>query len=77
MNSEEKSQKTRMVHRRFEPDRLSSTRIADAYEKIVPRSIRIQEIRTQVAEHEWVLRRAAIGGCHGTGNSSDLCAGVE
>ena len=62
MKSEEKSRKTRMVHRRFEPDRLSSTRMADAYEKIVPRSIRVLEIRTKAAKHEWVLKRAAIGG---------------
>jgi hypothetical protein len=61
MKSEEKSQKTRMVHRRFEPDRLSSTRMADAYEKIVPRSIRVLEIHTKAAKHEWVLKRAMIG----------------
>jgi hypothetical protein len=43
---EEKSQmrseeKTRMINRKYEPDRLSLTRLADAYEKVVPRYIRI------------------------------------
>jgi hypothetical protein len=43
---EEKSQmrseeKTRMVNRKYEPDRLSLTRLADAYEKVVPGYIRI------------------------------------
>ena len=33
MRSEEK---TRMVNRKYEPDRLSLTRLADAYEKVVP-----------------------------------------
>ena len=38
MRSEEK---TRMINRKYEPDRLSLTRLADAYEKVVPRYIRI------------------------------------
>jgi hypothetical protein len=41
MRSEEKSRKTRKISRKYEPDRLSLTRLADAYEKVVPRYIRI------------------------------------
>ena len=41
MRSEKRQKKTRMVNRKYEPDRLSLTRLADAYEKVVPRYIRI------------------------------------
>ena len=41
MRSEEKPKKTRKISRKYEPDRLSLTRLADAYEKVVPRYIRI------------------------------------
>jgi hypothetical protein len=41
MRSEDKPKKTRKISRRYEPDRLSLTRLADAYEKVVPRYIRI------------------------------------
>jgi hypothetical protein len=41
MRSEDKPKKTRKISRKYEPDRLSLTRLADAYEKVVPRYIRI------------------------------------
>jgi hypothetical protein len=41
MRSEDKPKKTRKIRRKYEPDRLSQTRLADAYEKVVPRYIRI------------------------------------
>ena len=30
-----------MIHRKYEPDRLSPNRLADAYEKVVPKHIRV------------------------------------
>ena len=41
MRSEEKPKKTRKISRKYEPDRLSLTRLVDAYEKVVPRYIRV------------------------------------
>lgn len=41
MRSEETPKKTRKINRKYEPDRLSPTRLSDAYEKVVPRYIRI------------------------------------
>jgi len=41
MRSENKPKKTRKINRKYEPDRLSLIRLADAYEKGVPRYIRI------------------------------------
>ena len=41
MRSEDKPKKTRKINCKYEPDRLSLTRLADAYEKVVPRYIRI------------------------------------
>jgi len=77
MKSEERPQKTRMVHRRFEPDRLSVERLADAYEKIVPGSVRFLEVCRNTANHEWVQLRPVIGGRHGVRNRCDLCPGIK
>jgi hypothetical protein len=41
MSGTEHHKKTRIVRRRYEPDRMSLRRLADAYEKIVPRYIRV------------------------------------
>lgn len=67
----------RRVRRRFEPDRLSPTRIADAYEKIVPRNIHVFGISKKAAKFEQVHKQPVIGGWHGTGPSSDLCPSFE
>ena len=54
--------KTRRVRRRFEPDRLSPTRLAEAYEKIVPRYIRVLEVRKIEVKPEQKREQQAIGG---------------
>jgi hypothetical protein len=77
MKSEEQPQKTRMVHHRFEPDRLSAARLADAYEKIVPRSIRFLEVGREANKPEWVQLRPVIGDRHGARSHCDLCPGIE
>jgi hypothetical protein len=62
MRGADHPKKARRVRRRFEPDRLSPTRLADAYEKIVPRYICVLEARMNEAELEQVQERQAIGG---------------
>jgi hypothetical protein len=62
MRGADHPQKARGVRRRFEPDRLSPTRLADAYEKIVPRCIRVLGIRMNEAKPEQVHERQAVGG---------------
>jgi len=54
MKREEQPKKTRMINRRYEPDRLSPTRLADAYEKVVPRYIRILRDWSSEAKTEGV-----------------------
>jgi len=54
--------KTRMVSRRYEPDRLSPIRLADAYEKLVPRCIRVLEDKSSVAKTERVDECQVVGG---------------
>jgi hypothetical protein len=54
--------KTRRVRRRFEPDRLSPTRLVDAYEKIIPRYIRVLEVRKIEVKSEQAREQPAIGG---------------
>ena len=63
MRSEEKTQKTRKIKRRYEPDRLSLTRLADAYEKVVPRYIRI--LGEWSIETEKVHEQDMVGGRNG------------
>lgn len=77
MRGADHPKKTRRVRRRFEPDRLSPTRLAEAYEKIVPRYIRVLEVRKIEVKSEQAREQPAIGGRNGTGTSSDLCAGIE
>ena len=62
MRSEEQPKKTRKINRRYEPDRLSPTRLADAYEKIVPRHIRILVDRSSEKKTERVHEQLMIGG---------------
>ena len=63
MRSEEKNKKTRKISRRYEPDRLSLTRLADAYEKVVPRYIRI--LGEWSIETEKVREQDMVGGRNG------------
>jgi hypothetical protein len=62
MRREKHPKKTRMVNRRYEPDRLSPTRLADAYEKVVPRYIRILWDGSSEAKTERVHEQQVIGG---------------
>ena len=62
MRRKEQPQKTRMINRRYEPDRLSPTRLADAYEKVVPRYIRILGDWSREAKTERVREQQVIGG---------------
>ena len=67
---EEKSQmrseeKTRMVNRTYEPDRLSPIRLADAYEKVVPRYIRILGEWSIETKTKKVHERDVIGARNG------------
>jgi hypothetical protein len=54
--------KTRMVRRRYEPDRLSPTRLADAYEKIVPRYIRVLGEKWNEVKAEEFHQQQVMGG---------------
>lgn len=62
MRSEEK---TRMVNRKYEPDRLSLTRLADAYEKVVPGNIRILGEWSIETKTEKVHEQDVIGARNG------------
>jgi len=62
MRSEEQPKKTRKINHRYEPDRLSPTRLADAYEKIVPRYIRILGDWPSETKTERVHEQLVIGG---------------
>jgi hypothetical protein len=62
MRGADHPKKARRVSRRFEPDRLSPMRLADAYEKIVPRNIRVLEVRMNEVRPERVQERPAMGG---------------
>ena len=63
MRSEEKPKKTQKISRKYEPDRLSLTRLADAYEKVVPRYIRI--LGEWSIETEKVHEQDMVGGRNG------------
>ena len=65
MRSEEKPKKTRMVNRKYEPDRLSPTRLADAYEKVVPRYIWILGGLSSETKTERVHEQDVIGARNG------------
>jgi hypothetical protein len=65
MRSEEKPKKARKISRRYEPDRLSLTRLADAYEKVVPRYIRILGEWSIETKTEKVHEQDVIGGRNG------------
>ena len=62
MRREEQPQKARMINRRYEPDRLSPTRLADAYAKVVPRYIRILGGGSSKAKTKRVHEQPVIGG---------------
>jgi len=62
MKREEQPKKTQMINRRYEPDRLSPTRLADAYEKVVPRYIWILGDWSGEAKPERVHEQQVIGG---------------
>jgi hypothetical protein len=62
MRSEKRQKKTRMINRKYEPDRLSPTRLADAYEKVVPRSIWILKDWSREAKSDRVDKQQVIGG---------------
>jgi len=62
MRGADHPKKTRRVRRRFEPDRLSPTRLVDAYEKIIPRYIRVLEARKIEVKSEQTREQPAIGG---------------
>jgi hypothetical protein len=61
MRSEKQPKKTRKINRRYEPDRLSQTRLADAYEKVVPRYIRVIGDWSDEAKTEGVHEQRVIG----------------
>lgn len=61
MRSEKQPKKTRKINRRYEPDRLSQTRLADAYEKVVPRHIRVIGDWSYEAKTEGVHEQRVIG----------------
>jgi len=63
MRSEDKPKKTRKINRKYEPDRLSLTRLADAYEKVVPRYIHI--LGEWSIETEKVHEQDMVGGRNG------------
>jgi len=65
MRSEEKPKKIRMINRKYEPDRLSLTRLADAYEKVVPRYIRILGDWSIETKTEKVHEQDVIGARNG------------
>ena len=54
--------KARRIKHRFEPDRLSPTRLADAYEIILPRSIRIFDVNTNETVPERIFKPQTVGG---------------
>jgi len=62
MKGTDRPKKTRRVSRRFEPDRLSPTRLADAYERIIPRYIRVLEVRMNEVRSEQGQEQQAMGG---------------
>jgi len=62
MRGADHPKKNRRVRRRFEPDRLSPTRLAEAYEKIVPRYIRVLEVRKIEVWPEQAQEQQVIGG---------------
>jgi hypothetical protein len=62
MASKKCHQKTRVVHRRYEPDRLSPARLAEAYEKVVPRYVRILDEWLNEMETKPDHERLRIGG---------------
>lgn len=43
MNRRDQQKKELVIHREFESDRLSPNRLADAYEKVIPKHIRVCE----------------------------------
>ena len=63
MRSEDKPKETRKINRKYEPDRLSLTRLAEAYEKVVPRYIRI--LGEGSIETENVHEQDMVGGRNG------------
>jgi hypothetical protein len=77
MRSEEKPQKTRKISRRYEPDRLSLKRLADAYEKVVPRYIRILGEWSIDTKTEKVHEQDVNGGRNGTEADRDLCTSLK
>ena len=62
MRGADHRKKTWTVSRRYEPDRLSTTRLADAYEKVVPRYIRVLEQKASEMKTESVHEQQVIGG---------------
>jgi len=54
--------KTRTVRRRYDPDRLSPRRLADAYEKVIPRHIRVLREKSSEMKTERVHEQQVIGG---------------
>jgi hypothetical protein len=62
MRCEKRQKKTRMVNRCYEPDRLSPTRMVEAYEKIVPRHVRVLDEWRNETETKQVHEQLLLGG---------------
>ena len=62
MRNTDHPKKTRMVRHRYEPDRLSPTRLADAYEKVLPRSVQVLGEKQDEMETVRVHEQQVTGG---------------
>lgn len=60
MKRKEHREKQRTIHRKFEPDRLSPTRLADAYEQVVPKRIRVLEEASGEKAHTYQQQTSGV-----------------